>query len=192
VRQHQGLVHAVLRRQVWNDIPYEDLFQEGAIALWQAILHFDPQRGVAFSTFAWTVISRRFWQAIARLSRPQGYLPLPEPEDPAVLAETAWRRERVRELLAQALAQLPKRLAGVIRTHYGLAGYSPHSLAALGRAFGLSRERMRQLRNDALVLLRLPALSWRLRLWCDQNTRSAYARARALNRAWLSQKRRKL
>jgi hypothetical protein len=38
VRQHEGLVHVVLRRQSRGDVPYEDLLQEGRIALWQAVL----------------------------------------------------------------------------------------------------------------------------------------------------------
>lgn len=38
VRQHEGLVHVVLRRQCRGDVPYEDLLQEGRIGLWQAVL----------------------------------------------------------------------------------------------------------------------------------------------------------
>ncbi len=35
VRQHEGLVHVVLRRQSRGDVPYEDLLQAGRIAVWQ-------------------------------------------------------------------------------------------------------------------------------------------------------------
>ena len=63
-------------------------------------------------------------------------------------------------------------------------------LAAIGQLYGLSRERVRQMRNDALALLRLPALSGRLRRLCDQSDRAAYQRAQALNRAWLDRRRR--
>ena len=37
VRQHTGLVHVVLRRQARDGVAYEDLLQEGRIALWQAV-----------------------------------------------------------------------------------------------------------------------------------------------------------
>ena len=37
VRQHAGLVHVVLRRQARGGVAYEDLLQEGRIALWQAV-----------------------------------------------------------------------------------------------------------------------------------------------------------
>ncbi len=42
---------------------------------------------------------------------------------------------------------------------------------------GLSRERVRQIRNEALVLLRLPALSLRLRSLSEQDSRAAYRQA---------------
>lgn len=191
VLAHQGLVQAVLRHQVWDGIPYEDLLQEGQIALWQAILHFDPQRGVAFSTYAWAAISRRLWQAIARAARPQGLLSLPEPPDPAELAAAAWLRDQVQVALHHALAYLPLRLHWVLVQHYGLSGRPPRSLAAIGREWHLTRERVRQLRDEALALLRLPALSARLRLLCDQNTLTAYLQAEALHAAWLQRRRRR-
>ena len=59
IRQHEGLVHVVLRRQARGGVAYEDLLQEGRIGLWQAVLHFDPHRGVAFSTYAGVAIERR-------------------------------------------------------------------------------------------------------------------------------------
>jgi len=43
LQRHTGLVHAVLRQQARGGVAYEDLLQEGRIALWQALLHFDPQ-----------------------------------------------------------------------------------------------------------------------------------------------------
>ncbi len=191
VRQHQGLVQAVLRRQVWNGIPYEDLLQEGRIALWQAILHFDPRRGIAFSTYAWAAISHHLWQTIARARRPQGLLPLAAPVDPAEWAADAWQHDQVQAALQHALSYLPPRLRGVLVQHYGLQGESPHSLAEIGRAWHLTRERVRQLRDEALALLRLPALSARLRRLCDQNTLAAYRQAEALHTAWLQRRRRR-
>jgi DNA-directed RNA polymerase sigma subunit (sigma70/sigma32) len=49
---HDGLVHAVVRRQVLGDLPYAEALQAGRIGLWRAILRFDPGRGYAFSTYA--------------------------------------------------------------------------------------------------------------------------------------------
>jgi RNA polymerase sigma factor (sigma-70 family) len=52
-------------------VVYDDLVQEGRIALWRAVLGFDPQRGVAFSSYAGKAIERRIWQAVARARRQQ-------------------------------------------------------------------------------------------------------------------------
>jgi len=189
VRQHEGLVHTVLRRQFRGDVAYEDLLQEGRIALWQAVLHFDPQRGVAFSTYAGVAIERRIWRAVARANRPQGHWPPPPPPDPLAMAEENLWWAEVQAALREALSRLPQPLRRVIVAAYGLDGEPPRTLAAIGRQCGVSREMARHWRNDALLLLRLPAFSGRLRHLCGQDTRAAYARTRALNRAWLRQKR---
>jgi len=91
--------------------------------------------------------------------------------------------------LLEAVSRLPERLHQVIVAAYGLDGESPRTLAAIGQQFGVSREMARIWRNDALLLLRLPAFSGRLRHLCGQDSRAAYARTQALNRAWLRQKR---
>jgi hypothetical protein len=72
---------------------------------------------------------------------------------------------------------------------YGMGDGPPLTLAAIGRQMGLTRERIRQLRNEALVLLRLPALSIRLRGLCNQDSRQAYREARRLNNVWLRSRR---
>lgn len=59
-------------------------------------------------------------------------------------------------------------------THYGLDGSPPQTLAAIGRALGLSRERVRQLREEALLLLAHPAHSWLLRQLLGRNTVADY------------------
>lgn len=190
LRQHARLVHWVIRRDCCSDLPYAELLHEGQIALWQAILHYDATRGLAFATYAVPVIRHRLWAAVARAQRPQGYRPRPAAPEPAELAAAAWQRQAVRAALQELLAYLPARSYHIIVAAYGLDGQPPLSLAALGRLYGLSGERIRQLRNDALVVLRLPALSGRLRRLCDQTDRAAYQRAQALNRAWLSRRRR--
>jgi DNA-directed RNA polymerase sigma subunit (sigma70/sigma32) len=96
---------------------------------------------------------------------------------------------QVRPTLAETLARLPEQLREVIVAAYGLDEDLPRSLAAIGHRLEVSRERVRQWRNDALVLLRLPIFSARLRRLCDQDSRTAYARTQALNRAWLRQRR---
>lgn len=189
LRQHTGLVHWVIRRTWGGDLSYAELLQEGQIALWQAIRCYDPAHGVAFTTYAVTVIRHRLWRLVAQAQRPQGYLPPTPVDDPAELAAAAWQRQAVQAALREALAYLPERAYHIIVAAYGLDGQPPLSLAAIGRLYGLTRERIRQLRNDALVVLRLPACSYHLRRLCDQTDRTAYQQARKLNQAWLSHRR---
>jgi len=189
MRQHEGLVHTILRRQARGGVEYAELLQAGRIGLWQAVLHFDPSRGVAFSTYAGVAIERWIWRVVARANRPRGRLSPSEPPNPCQMAEENLWQAEVYSALAEAVSRLPKRLRQVIVAAYGLDGESPHTLIAIGQQFGVSREMARIWRNDALLLLRLPAFSGRLRRLCGQDSQEAYVRTQALNRAWLRQKR---
>jgi DNA-directed RNA polymerase specialized sigma subunit len=51
MRRHEGLVHQVVQRQWSGGWRYAEVVHEGRIGLWQAILKYDPQRGVAGQTW---------------------------------------------------------------------------------------------------------------------------------------------
>ncbi len=95
-----------------------------------------------------------------------------------------WYQEQVREALGEELEELPERLRAVIELHYGLNGEGQQNFAKIGREWGLSRERIRQLHNEALALLRLPALSIQLRSICERGERGNYRQALRQNREW--------
>ena len=108
---------------------------------------------------------------------------------PLVIAEENLWRAQVHSALVEAVSRLPDRSRHVIVVAYGLDGGPPRSLAAIGREFDVTREAVRHWRNNALVLLRLPAISGSLRGLYDQDSRAAYAHTLALTRAWLRQRR---
>jgi RNA polymerase primary sigma factor len=60
----------------------------------------------------------------------------------------------LREQIAQALQDLKPRDARVVRLYYGLQGEEEHTLEEIGRLLGVTRERVRQLRDRALRELR--------------------------------------
>jgi len=68
------------------------------------------------------------------------------PEDPLVEDE-----ERAKAL--RLLDEIEPREAEVLRLHYGLGGHPPMSLKEIGKKIGLTRERIRQIRRDALMKL---------------------------------------
>ena len=201
LKRHGRLVHSVLRRQWRGDVVCADLVQEGRIGLWQAIMHYDPQRGIAFSTYAWHAIARRMWRAVLVGSRQRGQehawtrsrsgCTWSEPPNRLHIAEDAWWWEAVCAALAEMVARLPEPLQEVVVVFYGLDGGPPSTLAAIGRWYGVTGEMVRVWRNEALVQLRMPLYSARLRQLCGQNSRAAYARAQALNRTWLGRRRRR-
>jgi RNA polymerase primary sigma factor len=70
-------------------------------------------------------------------------------ESPFELASENLRRENVR----RALEALPPREREVIEMRYGLRGTKARTLEEVGRAFGVTRERIRQIENNTLKKL---------------------------------------
>ncbi len=64
--------------------------------------------------------------------------------------------------LAQALMELPDRERAVLQLRYGLTDGRRRTLEEIGSAFGITRERTRQIEADALRLLRRPGVGARL------------------------------
>jgi len=187
--QHKKLIYIVVHRQYPGKSDYADLIQAGWIGLWQAILHFDPGRGSTLSTYAGRAIRNRIWQEVERGWKKAGWLEAARAGEGLSEIVSAWQEAQVHQALVEELACLPERLRQVIVLSYGLEGQAPMRLKEIGQQMGVSGERIRQLRNEALVLLRLPALSIRLRGLCEQDSRQAYQQACRMNDAWLRSRR---
>lgn len=189
LRRHEGLVHFVLHRQTRYGMTYDDLAQEGRIGLWQAVLCFHPERGGAFSTLAVRIIQHRMWRATALSKRQQRLLSLPRRADPMEAVEESWEQAAIHAALLEAVARLPDQLGEILVARYELDGQPRRTLKVIGQELGLTAERIRQLHDNALVFLRLPAYSAKLRYLCGEDSRAAYARSEALSRAWLEYRR---
>ena len=72
-----------------------------------------------------------------------------EAESPLESAEEAIQRQDVRH----ALEALPERERQVIELRFGLSGMEPLTLEEVGRAFGVTRERIRQIETNTLKKL---------------------------------------
>jgi RNA polymerase sigma factor (sigma-70 family) len=189
---HDGLVHAVVRKQVLGDLPFAEALQAGRIGLWHAILGFDPQRGTAFSTYAWTCIMHRVWREVKLAERVQGQagkcLPLGEAAsrvgedgDPA----HAWAALADSLALWDLIARLPYRLRTVVLARYELTGQPQVFYAQIGAGLGVSGERARQLHTEALIWLRQPAHSQQLRSLLGRHTVADYEAVEAETQRWL-------
>ncbi|HET9124754.1 MAG TPA: RNA polymerase sigma factor RpoD [Solirubrobacteraceae bacterium] len=80
-------------------------------------------------------------------------------ESPFELAAEGLRRENLR----RALAALPDREREVIEMRFGLTGERPYTLEEVGRAFNVTRERIRQIENHTLKKLEALPEAQRLR-----------------------------
>jgi RNA polymerase primary sigma factor len=80
-------------------------------------------------------------------------------ESPFELASEHLRREN----LCRALAALPEREREVIQMRFGLTGERPYTLEEVGRAFNVTRERIRQIENHTLKKLEALPEAQRLR-----------------------------
>ncbi|MBD2434372.1 MULTISPECIES: RNA polymerase sigma factor SigC [Fischerella] len=77
-------------------------------------------------------------------------------ETDSVTPEDMLMRESLQRDLQHLLADLTSRERDVILMRFGLADGHPYSLAEIGRALDLSRERVRQIESKALQKLRQP------------------------------------
>jgi len=80
-------------------------------------------------------------------------------ESPFELASENLRRDNVR----RALEALPQREREVIEMRFGLTGARPYTLEEVGRAFNVTRERIRQIENHTLKKLESLPEAQRLR-----------------------------
>jgi RNA polymerase nonessential primary-like sigma factor len=84
--------------------------------------------------------------------------------------EEVLMREALQRDLQQLLADLTSRERDVIRMRFGLGDGHPYSLAEIGRALELSRERVRQIEAKALQKLRQPKRRNRVRDYLEALT----------------------
>ncbi len=187
--RHEGLVHTVLRRQWGGTLPYDERLQAGRIGLWHALLRFDPDRGVAFSTYAGVAIQREIWRVVRQSERPVCRPSLALPAD--ALAPD-WPEPDAALLQGEALSalhalveRLSPRLREVVVAYYGLGDSPPRSLRQLGARLGLSHEAVRLRLWAALVWLRHPGHSLALRQLLGCNSLADHQQADGLAQAWL-------
>jgi RNA polymerase sigma factor (sigma-70 family) len=189
---NENLVHAVVRRQALGCLPFREALQAGRIGLWRAILGYDPQRGLAFSTYAWSVIMHRIWREVKLAERADQHgtkqsslqaveasmLEMPWPEE-------TWESALIVCAVWELVSRLPERLRLVVVARYGLSGQGRAFYARIGALLGVSAERARQLHTEALLWLRQPAHSQQLRSLLGRHTLADYEAVEAEIQRWL-------
>lgn len=168
---HAGLISRVVRRYLSGGILGEDdLWQEGAMGLVKGIYRFDWHRGYRFSTYATFWIRHCIARAVAnrrdtiripvhaqakRLEVPRVVestvgINVPSQEPSALAQMVAF--EDMNEL-HDAIDLLEPMERDIIERRCGFKG-EPQTLEQIGETYSLSRERIRQIEQAALVKLR--------------------------------------
>lgn len=96
----------------------------------------------------------------------EDFVPDPNAESPADEAT----RELLRENLESVLKELTDREERVIRLRYGLDDNICHTLEEVGKEFGVTRERIRQIEAKAIRKMRHPSRIKRLEDWKSLNS----------------------
>jgi len=187
--EHERLVHWVVHQQWLGELSYVAAVQAGRLALWRAIQGYDPQRGLAFSSYAVPAIRRAVWRAVVEAQVPVREQLRVDPPQASVELEAVITSRWVAAALRSLVMQLPERLRRVIVAHYGFAAEPPQSFAAIGQALGVTRQRAQQLHAEALLWLAHPAHSLALRQLLERNTLADYRVFLAQQRRWLRRRR---
>ncbi len=90
-------------------------------------------------------------------------------EDPTAIAPaTAAARALLTEAIEEALEELNERERAVVRLRFGLDDGQVRTLEEVGKEFGVTRERIRQIESKTLAKLRHPTRSKRLRDYLEE------------------------
>ena len=90
-------------------------------------------------------------------------------EDPAAVAPSeAAARAMLNEAVSEALGELSERERKVVALRFGLEDGEMRTLEEVGREFGVTRERIRQIESKTLAKLRHPMHSGHLRDYLDE------------------------
>jgi RNA polymerase primary sigma factor len=89
-------------------------------------------------------------------------------DESAVSPDSAAERERLKDEIETALEELNKREQQVMRLRFGLDDGQVRTLEEVGREFGVTRERIRQIESKTLAKLRHPTRSQRLRDYLEE------------------------
>jgi RNA polymerase primary sigma factor len=80
----------------------------------------------------------------------------------AVNPQEAVETSDLQKSINEALADLPPREQRILRMRFGIGGTNEHTLEEIGKVFGVTRERIRQIEAKALEKLRHPARARKL------------------------------
>src|SRR5688572_26249645 len=164
VRTNLALVLAMAKRTRLGDVDFSEIVSEGNMALMRAVDKFNVDKGFKFSTYACRAILKAFSRTAMKHSRHKTRFPVEfEPE----MEKSDWsdrKRDIVEEdcidelkqIVERNLADLSDTEQTVIRRRFNWQQQdeSPLTLEEVGQIIGVTKERVRQIQNKALLKIK--------------------------------------
>ncbi len=168
VRLNLPLVLAMAKRTKLGNIDFNEMISEGNMALLRSVEKFDCSRGFKFSTYSCRAILKSFSRVAMRASRYRGTFPTEF--DPAMERSDFVERRRIsvehdcidelKDIFLKNFAGLSDVETTVIRERFALGqpveadAPRPKTLEQVGHIIGVTKERVRQIQNNALKKIR--------------------------------------
>jgi RNA polymerase primary sigma factor len=160
IRANLRLVVSLVKKLCRYNHDLAELVSDGYVALMRAVERFDFSRGYKFSTYAsWVIINTTLRNSARDLRRNRSLTgteaileAVPDYRSDNCPSET--EQERCRDAIRPMLARLNVRERKIIVSRFGLEGTCQKTLSQLGKEFGITKERVRQIENRARDKLR--------------------------------------
>lgn len=155
------LVISLVKKYVGPQFSFDELYSEGIVTLMQAVEKFNYLKGFRFSTYAYRSISRSLYHMLMD-SQQESTLyvnddeqlvdSVAQPDRSSSAGETWWQIKR--EQLTKLVKRLDRREQLIVRARYALTPRGTiKTFQALADKLGISKERVRQLEQRALLKL---------------------------------------
>ncbi len=168
VRLNMPLVLAMAKRTRLTSIDFNEMVSEGDMALLRSVEKFDCSRGFKFSTYSCRAILKAFSRVAMRASRYRGQFPtefdpgMERSDHIETLRDSVERDcvDEVKEILLRNLAGLSEVERTVLNERFAIGPptgpeeQAPKTLEQVGRIIGVTKERVRQIQNNALKKMR--------------------------------------
>lgn len=165
VNGNMGLVLSLARKSKYAGVEFTDLVSEGSVALLRAVEKFDFTRGYKFSTYACHAILKGFYRAAGQSYTYNERFPTQlenahDKDDNESRVQNIWQSDLQDEfnvIFEQNLAQLTKTESSILKMRFSIGENSnqdPMTLKSVGERLGLTKERVRQIQNEALAKMR--------------------------------------
>jgi RNA polymerase primary sigma factor len=164
VRTNLALVLAMAKRTRLGDVDFAEVVSEGNMALIRAVEKFNVDRGFKFSTYACRAILKAFSRTALKSSRHKMRFPVEFEPD---MEKSDWQDRRrgaveedcideLKAIVSRNLAELSDIEATVIRRRFNWEqeADAPLTLEEVGQIIGVTKERVRQIQNKALIKIR--------------------------------------